>query len=81
MQKNEKVLQHILDILRPYAPDGLDINRHTELVADMGLDSLKVMRILENLEDDFDISIPINIIPGVHTVEDLVMEINKLRGN
>ena len=81
MQINEKVYHQIVDILHPYVPDGLDINPDTELVADLGLDSLKVMKILENLEDDFDISIPINIIPAVRTVEDLAVEIQKLSGN
>lgn len=81
MPINEKVLHQIVDILHPYVPDGVDINSDTELVADLGLDSLKVMRILENLEDDFDISIPINIIPEVRTVEDLAMAIQKLCGN
>lgn len=81
MQINEKVLHQVVDILHAYAPDGLEINTETELVADLGLDSLKVMKILENLEDDFDISIPINIIPDVHTVEDLAMKIQNLSGN
>ncbi len=78
---DKKVLHQIIAILQPYVPDGADIKTDTELVADMGLDSLKVMNILETLEDDFDISIPINIIPNVRTVEDLVVQIQQLCGN
>jgi acyl carrier protein len=36
------------------------------------------MKILEHLEDGFDISIPINILSEVRTVEDLVLQIQKL---
>ena len=53
MQTNEEVLQQILNILKPLVPDGLEITTETDLVADLGLDSLKVMKILENLEDTF----------------------------
>jgi len=81
MQINEKMFHQIVDILHPYVPDGMDLHSDTELLADLGLDSLKVMKILENIEDGFDISIPINIIPNVRTVEDLAVEIQKLCGN
>ncbi len=78
MYSNEEVLQHILEILKPLVPDGQKITTETDLVADLGLDSLKVMKILESLEDTFDISIPLNILPDVHTISDLVFQIKKL---
>ena len=78
MQTNEEVLQQILNILKPLVPDGLEITTETDLVADLGLDSLKVMKILENLEDTFDISIPLNILPDVHTINDLAFQVKKL---
>ena len=82
MPTNEEVMQQILDILKPMIPeDGPQLTPKLDLIDDLGLDSLKVMEILENLEDTFDISIPINILPGIRTVEDLVTEIQKLTGN
>ncbi len=81
MQTNEEVSQKIFDILKPFVPDGLVITTETGLLTDLGLDSLKVMKILENLEDSFDISIPINILPDVRTVRDLELQIQKLNEN
>jgi acyl carrier protein len=78
MEIDDNVFQQILDILKPLVPEGMTVTAETDLVVDMGLDSLKVMGILENLEDDFDISIPINILPDVRTVKDLVLQIQKL---
>ena len=78
MQANSEVLQQILDILRPLVPDGLEITSETALVTDLGLDSLKVMKIVEILEDSFDISIPINILSDVRTVGDLELQIQKI---
>lgn len=78
MQANGEVLQQILDILKPLVPDGLEITSEMALVADLGLDSLKVMKILESLEDSFDISIPINILSDVRTLRDLELQIQKI---
>jgi acyl carrier protein len=79
MPTNEEVLRQILDILKPMVPEnGPQLTAELDLVNDLGLDSLKVMAILETLEDTFDISIPINILPEIRTVEDLVVEIQKL---
>ena len=46
--------------------------------ADLGLDSLKVMKLVETVEDRFDISIPLNILPDVRTVSDFVLQIEKI---
>jgi len=80
MQVDERVLQQICEILKPLVPDGQEIKVETDLVADLGLDSLKVMKILETVEDNFDISVPLNILPDVRTVEDFVLQIQKLNG-
>jgi acyl carrier protein len=50
-------------------------------VADLGLDSLKVMKILETVEDSFDILIPLNVLPDIRTVKDFVLQIQKLDGD
>ncbi len=78
METNHTVYQQIQEILTPLVPEGTAVAMETDLTVDLGLDSLKVMKILEDLEDSFDISIPINILPDVRTVEDLVLQIQKL---
>jgi acyl carrier protein len=80
MPSYENMVQKIFKILRAFVPDGQAITEDTNLVADLGLDSLKVMKILETVEDDLDISIPLNILPDVHTVKDFVTQIQKLNG-
>ena len=80
MQSYKNMLQRIYEILRPFVPDDQVIKEDTDLVADLGIDSLKVMKILETVEDDFDISVPLNILPDVRTVKDFVIQIRKLIG-
>ena len=78
MQLNEKIINAVIEILRPLVPQGQLINAETDLVADLGLDSLKVMKLVETVEDRFDISIPLNILPDVRTVSDFVLQIEKI---
>ena len=47
-------------------------------LADLHLDSLQVMNLLLHVEDRFDISIPVNILPDVKTVKDLALQIEHL---
>ena len=78
MQVDEKILQTVCDLLRPLVVDGQDINVETDIVADLGLDSLKVMKLVENVEDNFDISVPLNVLPEVRTVGDFARQIEKI---
>jgi len=81
MQTYETILQALNEILQPFVPQGQTANEDTDLVADLGLDSLKVMKILESVEDRYDISIPLNVLPDVRTVKDFALQIQKLYGD
>jgi acyl carrier protein len=81
MQGYENILQELNQILKQFAPRGQTINGDTDLVADLGLDSLKVMKIIESVEDSFDISIPLNVLPEVRTVKDFALQIQKINGD
>jgi len=81
MQVYENILEELYTILQPFVPQGSEIGEKTDMVADLGLDSLKVMKIVESVEDSLDISIPLNILPEVRTVEDFALQIQKLIGD
>lgn len=75
----DEVLQQILNIISPMVPEGGPrVTGDLDLANDLGLDSIKVMEILETIEDTFDILIPINILPEIRTVRDLAVEVQKL---
>lgn len=56
----------------------LVLSEDTALVADLGLSSLEVMEYIEKIEDHFDISIPLNILPDVNTIGDLAKKVREL---
>jgi len=57
---------------------SVEIGEDTDLLSDLNLDSLQVMNLLLQIEDHFDISIPVSILAGVKTVKDLAQQIEKL---
>ena len=81
MRDHKDILEELYKILQPFVPQSLEIEEETDLVADLGLDSLKVMKIVESVEDSLDISIPLNILPDVRTVKDFAVQIQKLIGD
>jgi len=54
------------------------LSETTDLVADLGLSSLEVMEFVEKIEDRFDISIPLNILPDVNTIGQLARKLQEL---
>ena len=78
MTRYEDILLQLYEILKSYAKDGQSLSEDTELLSDLGLDSMKVMQLLLETEERFDISIPLNIIPNVRTAGDFAQQIEQL---
>jgi acyl carrier protein len=80
MPVDESISKELYEILTQFVPQGQQLTEETDMIADLGLDSLKVMKIVETVEDRFDISIPLNILPEVRTVGDFAVQIQKITG-
>ena len=72
MVNREIVMDYILSCLQDLVENGVEIKPGSDLVKDLGLESIKVMDLLMMLEDRFDISIPINILLDVKTPAQLM---------
>ena len=72
MVNREIVMDYILSCLQDLVENGVEIKPASDLVNDLGLESIKVMDLLMMLEDRFDISIPINILLDVKTPAQLM---------
>jgi len=81
MQTYEQLVTLVIEMIQPLAPPGRSIHEDTDLVSDLEFDSLKVMGLVERVEDRFDISIPLNILPDIRTVRDFTVQLQKLFGN
>jgi len=74
----ETILKRVFELLTPFVEEGTALRQESDFVADLNFDSLKVMKLVEQVEDEYDISIPLNILPDVQTVKDFVTQLQKL---
>lgn len=74
------ILSEILRRLEPQAKDDRRIDEGTDLNRDLNLDSLAVMELMFELEDRFNISVPMNLLPEVSTVRDLALLVQRIEG-
>lgn len=74
-----EVVAEIVKHLEPFRPQGVDISGATVITKDLSLDSLAVMDMVMELEDRFDISIPLNTLADIHTVDELADTVLRIR--
>ena len=73
------VMHEICRQLAPYQAEEMPITGQTVIYNDLSIDSLAVMDIIMELEDRFDVFIPINTVAEIHTVDELAGAILRLQ--
>jgi acyl carrier protein len=73
-----EVMAEICHHLAPYQTGEKPITGKTVIAKDLAIDSLAIMDVVMELEDRFDISIPMNVVAEIHTVDELADTILKL---
>jgi acyl carrier protein len=68
----------VIDVLKNVSRRPIEPTRASDLVADLGFDSLQVLELVAELEDRFDISIPLNDVPSTRTVAQIVAQVARL---
>ena len=68
----------VIDALKNVSRRPIEPTQASDLVADLGLDSLQVLELVTELEDRFDIAIPQAAAPAVRTVADVVAQVASL---
>ena len=77
----ETIFQQVEALLQEHTQVQVSIQDDTDLINDLGLDSLKLMEMLEDVEDIFDITYPLNDLANLQTVKDFVLQIQKIVGD
>jgi acyl carrier protein len=74
-----EVMAEISMQLAPFRSDDTQVIRgQTVISKDLAIDSLAVMDMVMELEDRFDVSIPMNLVAEIQTVDELADTILKL---
>jgi acyl carrier protein len=67
-----------IDILKRLSRRPIDPAPDSELMADLGFDSLQVLELVGELEDHFNIAVPLNSLTHIRTVGQIADEVRKL---
>src|SRR4029079_16039661 len=68
----------VIEVLKNVSRRPIQPTLESDLVADLGFDSLQVLEVIAELEDRFDISIPLNDVPATRTVAQVVGEVTRI---
>ena len=68
----------VIDVLQHVSRRPIQPTLASDLVADLGFDSLQILEVIAELEDRFDVSIPLNDMPVTRTVAQVVAQVVRL---
>lgn len=73
------VMREIFRLLTPYQAGGKVITPQTVISKGLTVDSLTIMDVIMELEDRFDVSIPMNVAADIVTIDQLAETVVALR--
>ena len=78
-EDDDLVFRRICSLLEPLNHKNIKLTRDTDLVADLEVDSVSVLDLVMDIEDNYDISIPVNTISETKTIGQLVDAIHLIK--
>lgn len=78
-EDDDLVFRKICGLLEPLNATNVKLTRATDIVADLEIDSVSVLDIVMDVEDSYDISIPVNTISETRTIGELVDAIHAIK--
>lgn len=77
-QSVDEIFEKICALITPFNNKKIAISPDTTFSVDLELDSLMVMDLLSEIEDEFDITIPLNMLPDLETIGQFTDAVQKL---
>ena len=68
----------VIEVLKTVSRRPIEPTLASDLLVDLGFDSLQVLEVIAELEDRFDVSIPLNDLPSTRTVVQVVAQVAAL---
>ncbi len=80
MASYDSCLTRVLELLAAPGKTSRPITADSDLAGELGLSSIDVMEVIEQIEDEFDLSFPLNALSGIRTAGDLARTVADLTG-
>lgn len=74
----EEIFREVVELIAPFNKKDVAITRETSFSVDLDLDSLAVMDLLAAIEDHFDITVPLNLLPDLERVGQVSVAVEKI---
>jgi len=68
----EDIFRDLCTLLTPFNSGGIELKPTTDISGDLNIDSVTVMDFVMEVEDHFDVEIPLNVLAETRTMNDLV---------
>ena len=74
----EQIIEKIYELIAPLNKKGIELAPNVTFASDLELDSLTVMDLVADIEDEFDIVLPLNLLPELETIEHVANAVEKI---
>jgi acyl carrier protein len=74
---NDEIFEALCGLLEPFNTLKVDLKPTTDISADLNIDSVTVMDFVMEIEDKYDIDIPLNLLSETRTLQDLAVVVEQ----
>lgn len=74
-----ETLSHLYRLIAPYNKKNISLRAETTFSKDLELDSLTVMDLVAAIEDEFDIVLPLNLLPELQTIQQVAEAVIRIQ--
>ncbi len=71
MATDDEIFATLCRLIEPFNTEDVKLEKNTDIAADLNIDSVSVMDFVMEVEDEFDIDIPLNVLGDTRTLSDL----------
>ncbi len=72
------ILETIYALIAPLNKKRIKLSPETTFASDLEFDSLTVMDLVAEIEDEFDVILPLNMLPDLETIQHVAQAIEKI---
>ena len=73
----QEIFDQLCALLEPFNTGNIELTCETDISADLNIDSMTVMDFVMEVEDKYDIDIPLNLLSETRTLDDLAVVVEK----
>ena len=75
---NAAIFDQVCALIAPFNKKAVALTAQTTFAVDLDLDSLTVMDLVAAIEDEFDIVLPLNMLPDLETVQQVADAVERI---